>query len=222
MMTFQLVGKIGGAAETELKMFEQVETEILKCGFKCFNPLKHCISQEPYPALIECLKNIIALKPVIYLLPTFSNSLGSSMEIALADELKLQKISSLGELTKFKWDYIQLTDDEYNLLLILIEEYTNYDKSIDINKITGKLSNHNVVLARAVLADIMHNKFNMKAAKIAKLLNKDRTTVIHYLSNIIPDLKATRNPINDFRIYRVFNEDFEYKIQGIKERLNLG
>lgn len=208
-LNFQIVGKIGGASAEELEMFERVENEITKLDFFCFNPLKHCISQEPYPALIECLKNIISQKPILYVLPTYVNSLGSSMELFLADELKLIKITSLGELMKFKNGYVYFSDEENQLILDIVNRYIKFDETITLNGLRSKVRNKRNVLARASISYILHNIFNWKHDRIGNAVNIDRTTINYYVYTLIPDLLAMKYPIDNYKIFRNFLESYE-------------
>lgn len=86
-------GKITGMEEKARELFDQAEKEVISLGYEPINPMKlnhtHDLTWEAYmkqdiKALCDC--------DVIYLLRNYSDSRGALLELAIANELKLEVI----------------------------------------------------------------------------------------------------------------------------------
>lgn len=86
-------GKITGMEERAKELFAQAEKEVIELGFEPINPMKlnhqHDLSWEAYmkediKALCDC--------EAIFLLRNYSDSRGALLELAIANELKLEVI----------------------------------------------------------------------------------------------------------------------------------
>jgi len=86
-------GKITGMEERAKELFAQAENEVIELGFEPINPMmlnhQHDLSWEAYmkkdiKALCDC--------EAIFLLRNYSDSKGALLELAIANELKLEVI----------------------------------------------------------------------------------------------------------------------------------
>jgi hypothetical protein len=86
-------GKITGMEERAKELFEQAEKEVIALGYEPINPMKlnhqHGLTWEAYmkediKALCDC--------EAVYLLRNYSDSRGALLELAIANELKMEVI----------------------------------------------------------------------------------------------------------------------------------
>ena len=88
----QIIGKIDGATDRELEMFNQAERLLLKEGYEVFNPLtlaKDHPNMDYQWYMKKCLQSLVS-QDAIFCLPTWVDSDGANVEYRVADSIGLE------------------------------------------------------------------------------------------------------------------------------------